>query len=85
MAEQNIFLYRSNCSLCYQALQQVLPLLAEAEVPVVLRKITPEYSHVISGVPALILRRSAFRTEQDIIILGSHMKSALLTLINNIL
>lgn len=69
----NTFLYRKNCRLCYLALEDILPVLARLKIPLVVQPMSGEYVKQVDYVPALVLRTSAFNTEQELVLIGRDM------------
>lgn len=69
----NVFLYRRGCKLCYEALQEVAPLMARLGQPLVIHTMQGEYIKQIPYVPALVLRTTAFNTDQEIVLMGRDM------------
>ena len=69
----NTFLYRKNCRLCYLALQDILPVFGRLEIPLIVQPISGEYVKQIDYVPALVLRTSAFNTDQELVLIGRDM------------
>lgn len=77
----SIFFYRSDCALCNRAIAEVAPFFAAIGKPLVLSKLTPNYFFV-PGLPALLVRKDVFDTEQEVIVLGSKMIDQLRTLLS---
>ena len=69
----NVFLYRRGCKLCYEALMEVAPIMARLGLPLVVHTMQGEYIKQIEYVPALVLRTTAFNTDQEIVIMGRDM------------
>jgi hypothetical protein len=80
MTRPNVFLYRRGCKICYEALAEVAPFMANRQLPLVIETIQGTLIKEIPYVPALLLRKSAFNTEQEVVIMGRHMLTQLQTL-----
>ena len=59
------------------AAEKVGAFYAEIGAPLIYRMITPEYYSLIPGLPALVIRKDVFNTDQEIILVGSEMEQHL--------
>lgn len=73
----SLFFYRRDCRLCLMAAEKVGAFYAEIGAPLIYRMITPEYYSLIPGLPALVIRKDVFNTDQEIILVGSEMEQHL--------
>lgn len=73
MTNHSLFFYKLECPLCVEAMMQVASFFATKNKPILFRRITPEYYPIIQGLPAILVRKDVFNTQQEIVILGSRM------------
>jgi len=81
MKRPNVFLYRKGCKLCYDALMEVAPFFAARDLPLVVEVIGGQYIQQIPYVPALLIRKSAFNTSQEVVLMGRDMMKQLQVLV----
>ena len=73
MKRPNVFLYRKGCSLCYDALREVAPFFTARGLPLVVEVIRGQFIQQIPYVPALLIRKTAFNTTQEVVLMGRDM------------
>lgn len=69
--DPNLFLYRTDCRLCLTAAEDVAEFFGVRGIPLVIQKWSSNYATLVPGLPALIIRKNTFNTQQEIVVIGS--------------
>ncbi len=68
----NILLYRKDCLLCVKAIKEAAEFFSKRNQPLVVHRWSSDY-RVVTGLPAIVVRKETFNTDQEVVIVGSQL------------